>query len=46
MKGKMIDLIEDLDKGITIEQLAPKPTQKGDASNERANGIENETDRK
>lgn len=28
MAGKFVDIIEDLDKGINTEQLAPKPTNK------------------
>lgn len=37
MEGRMVDLIEDIGKGITSEQLAPKPA-KGDNKDDRDNG--------
>jgi hypothetical protein len=43
MKGRMVDLIEDIDKGITMEQLAPKPI-KGEPKNGVA-GENSETNR-
>lgn len=30
----MIDIVEDIDKGINMEQLAPKPETKGDENND------------
>jgi hypothetical protein len=44
MKAKMVDIIEDLDKGINIEQLVKKPT-KEDLTNERTSVGTNEKDR-
>ena len=29
MQGKMVDIIEDIGKGLNNEQLAPKPTKEG-----------------
>lgn len=40
MKAKLVDIIEDLDKGVNIEQLAPKPV-KEDHDNERTSTREN-----
>jgi hypothetical protein len=30
MQGKMIDIVEDIGKGLNTEQLAPKPATKGE----------------
>lgn len=40
MEGRMVDLIEDIGKGITTEQLAPKPKEedKQDDTSERTSG--------
>lgn len=30
MTGKLIDIVEDIGKGLNAEQLAPKPADKGE----------------
>jgi hypothetical protein len=35
MQGKMIDIIEDMEKGINTEQLAPKPAEKEDNNDDK-----------
>jgi phenylalanyl-tRNA synthetase beta subunit len=44
MQEKMVDIIEDIGKGINIEQLAPKP-MKGERNDERTAATKNEKDR-
>ncbi len=49
MDGKMIDIIEDIGRGLNTEQLAQKPSGKGDEKDERnqsAAGKPDEADRK
>lgn len=43
--SKMIDIVEDIGKGIVMEQLAPKPAT-GGKTDERTSGSENEENRK
>lgn len=33
MPKKMVDIIEDLDKGLNMEQLAQKPIEEGEKEN-------------
>jgi hypothetical protein len=44
MEGRLIDLVEDIGKGINMEQLAKKPEE--DTDNESTSGRENEQNRK
>lgn len=43
MTGRVIDIIEDMDKGLNMEQLVQKPTTKGDESTDGDNNRDTST---